>query len=497
VRVLVGGGISKRSMENLGGAGFVIEPNPHSIREALEHARAMARQKRLEAARRADLLAIFKCMQDGVVCIDNTGKLIFSNQKASRLLKLRSGSGPDALRPFYGGLLLQEVLADTVPRHDQIVDIAGEQFVVTAIPLTVQSGAPGAVALFRDVPSLQSINRKISDELSAKGFVVRNGLDGILGNSPAVAEMKRTIVRFAAAGASVLISGETGVGKELVAHALHAESGRRDKAFVAVNCAALPENLMESELFGYEDGAFTGAKRGGKLGLFEMAAGGAIFLDEVGEISHAMQLRLLRVLEAKEIMRVGGSRIRPVDVRVISASHEPLLELVRAGAFRLDLYYRLSTLKISVPPLRERPGDIPLLLGKLLGQYGKTARVISAGMHDAMRRHRWPGNIRELLAMIENYLIVLDGEDADEAAFAAIFDDVAGQARGPSPGEALLHPEASLRDSLERVKAEMARQAVRLFHGDKKAAARRLGISYPTLWRILRESEPAGGGDIG
>jgi transcriptional regulator, propionate catabolism operon regulatory protein len=486
VRVLVGGGISKRSMENLGGTGFVIEPNPHSIREALEHAVSMARQKRLEAARREDLVSIFKYMQEGVVCIDNTGALVFSNQRASRLLKLRPGHGPDALRPFYPSLLLDQVLADGAARHDAIVDIAGEQFVVTAIPLTVHSGAPGAVALFRDVPSLQSINRKISDELSAKGFVVRSGLADILGQSPAVAEVKRKIARFAATDATVLVSGETGTGKELVAHALHAESRRRDKAFVAVNCAALPESLIESELFGYEDGAFTGAKRGGKLGLFEMAGAGSIFLDEVGSISYEMQLRLLRVLEAKEIMRVGGSRIRPVDVRVVCASHEPLPNLVAAGAFRQDLYYRLATLKIHVPPLRERLQDIPELVGRLLAQQGKPPGVVSPAMYAALARHDWPGNIRELMALIESYLAVLDADAPDEAAFNDILAEAVCQA-----GRIAADAEDTLKGSLERARAQAIREAVERCGGDKKEAARRLGISYPTLWRILRRGNRA------
>lgn len=487
VRVLVGGGVSKQSMESLGGTGFVIHPNPHSIEQAMEQAMAIARQKRIEAARQADLVTILKHLQEGVVCIDNKGRLVFSNQKAAKLLKLRPGAGPEALRHFYGDLLLTKVLADRTPSHDMLVETAGQQLVVTAIPLIVHSGMPGAVALFRDVSSLQSINRKISEELSLKGFVARSGVDDILGRSTVILDMKQKIMRFATTGATVLITGETGTGKELVAHSLHTESGRSQRAFVAVNCAALPETLIESELFGYEDGAFTGAKRGGKVGLFEMANQGTIFLDEVGEVSHEMQLRLLRVLEAKEVLRVGGSRIRSVDVRVICASNHPLIDLVEEGKFRQDLFYRLSTLKISVPPLRERLEDIPILLEKALRQYGKPRSAVSPAMIEALRRHNWPGNIRELLAMMESYLILLDGTGPDEILFREVFKETTPAMRPPRQGRVLLEPGQTLKENLRRAKSTLIRQAVTFRDGDKEAAAKDLDISYTTLWRALHQ----------
>ena len=303
--------------------------------------------------------------------------------------------------------------------------------------------------------------------------------------------MKQKIMRFAPTGATVLISGETGTGKELVAHSLHTESDRSHGAFVAVNCAALPESLIESELFGYEDGAFTGAKRGGRVGLFEMADQGTIFLDEVGEINHEMQLRLLRVLEAKEVLRVGGSRIRSVDVRVICASHRPLMDLVEEGTFRQDLYYRLSTLKISVPSLRERLEDIPALLEKPLRHYGKPLKAVSPAMLEAMRRHNWPGNVRELLAMMESYLILLDGIGPNEDLFREVFKENTPATRLPCQAGALLKPGQTLKENLRRAKASLIRQAITFRDGDKEAAAKDLDISYTTLWRALHEDSSA------
>ncbi|MDR3043366.1 MAG: sigma 54-interacting transcriptional regulator [Desulfovibrio sp.] len=481
-------------MESLGGIGFVIEPNQHSICLALDHAVAVARQKREERLRHADLVAIFTQFQEGVICIDSEERVVFSNPLALQLLNVASKTPEKALAPFFSPLGLKEVLRTMQPKSDKVVSMAGESFVVRSFPLSMHGDMRCAVAFFRDVSSLQKINRKIGEELYIKGFVARSGIDDIVGDSPPMTKLKENIRRFANAEAAVLISGETGTGKELAAHALHQESARRRKPFVAVNFASLAPNLIESELFGYEDGAFTGAKRGGKMGLFEMADQGTLFLDEVGEISHEMQLRLLRVLEARELMRVGGSRIFSVDVRILSASHQPLLELVRAGRFRLDLYYRLSTLKLSLPPLRERAEDIPLILKKLLQRYEKPASIISADMLQTLNKYPWPGNIRELLALVESYLLLLDKPEADPALFHAILREnrqPAGPGAQPIPE---WDPSRTLKENLEAARTQFMRQAVQYYGGDRQLAALKLGISNTTLWRTLKGTElPATG----
>ena len=491
VQVLVGGGVSSQYMNNLGGQGFVIPTNRHSARKALLQAQALAGQKRRENAQHENLLAIFRQLEDGVICIDGSGSLVFINQKALNLLKVPTGFPMDGACGFFEKLHLFDILAGAPARNNALAEISGEQFVVTTLPVTIHQGLPGAVALFRDVPSLQKISRKIGEELYAKGFVTRYSLGDIKGQSGEIHELKKKIQRFAPTDAAVLIHGETGTGKELVAHGLHAQSRRNDKAFVAINCAALPENLLESELFGYEDGAFTGARRGGKAGLFELADKGTLFLDEVGEISHGMQLRLLRVLEAKEVMRVGGSRYLPVDVRVVSASHRPLLELVAEQFFRLDLYYRLSTLKISVPPLRDRLGDATLLVQKLLHRYGRPGSVISGAITEAVMSYHWPGNVRELLAIMESYLILLQSNNADSALFKAILQEntvIAPRSKNPAQ---LFDPEKTLQENMHTARQAMLMAALRFHDGDKKVAAEALGISYSTLWRMQRQDSGA------
>ncbi|WP_353120296.1 sigma 54-interacting transcriptional regulator [Nitratidesulfovibrio sp.] len=488
VRVLVGGGVSKAYMERLGGTGFVIAPNRHSIEKAFRQAEAIARRKRREIMQHEDLLAVFKQLGEGVVSVDAAGRLLFVNQRALNLLRLPRGLGAQA-GAILERLLLPEVLASRAPSQDALVEINGAQLVVATLPTFIHHGEPGAVALFQDVAALQKINRKIGEELYAKGFVARYDVEDILGQTPGIRTLKKKILDFAPTSAAVLINGETGTGKELAAHALHKRSTRSAHPFVAVNCGAVPENLLESELFGYEEGAFTGARRGGKAGLFELANNGTLFLDEVGEISHEMQLRLLRVLEAGEVMRVGGSRFLPVEVRIVSASHKPLLQLVAERKFRRDLYYRLSTLKIQVPPLRERLDDAALLVRKLLPRYGKAESVLCPELERQIRTWNWPGNIRELLAVMESYLIQLKTDGSDPELFAAILQENMMPEHADigvaSPFPSLFDPEGTLRDNLNEARRFIVERTVTFHGGDRKAAARSLGINYSTLWRAM------------
>lgn len=485
VRVLVGGGVSKRYMDNLGGKGFSIVTNKHSIRRAFFLAGSLAGQKRREKVLYNDLLVVFKQLEEGVIFLNGAGEPAFVNRKARTLLGLREHSDEAAAAALFRRLHLYECQKDQQSRNDFLVDVGGTQLVVTTLPVALQQGSSGAVALFRDIASIQKTNRKIGEELYSKGFVARKGLEDIKGESRALADLKSKITRFAPSTATVLIYGETGTGKELVAHALHRNSARQNKPFVAVNFAALSAHLLESELFGHEEGAFTGARKGGKAGFFELANTGTLFLDEVGELSHEMQLRLLRVLEAHEVMRVGGSRYLPVDVRVICATHKPLLDLVREGTFRSDLYYRLSTLKLHVPPLRERLDDVPLLVRDLLAQYGKSGRAICCDIKAAIREYAWPGNIRELLAVMESYLVQLPGDISSPALFRAILKENTSPRDVRAP-LSLFSPGTSLRESLQNARRAIIDEAVAFHKGNRQAAAASLGVCYSTLWRSGR-----------
>jgi len=314
---------------------------------------------------------------------------------------------------------------------------------------------------------------------------LRRGLNDLRGDSPAMQQLRQTVVLYARSPSTVLIEGETGSGKELVAQAIHRESPRRDanRPFVAVNCGAIAESLLESELFGHEDGAFTGARRGGHAGLFEAANGGTLFLDEIGEMPLALQTRLLRVLEEREVMRVGGTRPVPIDVRVISATHCDLEARVRDGRFRADLFYRLAVLRLVLPPLRARVQDIaPLLEWSLKGALA----ALDARPHPnllaelkactpLLTGYAWPGNVRELRNLTERLALFLAAEPLQALTPGFMLSVAPELARGAAPADAAAGP------TRESAAAVLAR-----FGGQRDLAADHLGISRTTLWRRLK-----------
>ena len=280
--------------------------------------------------------------------------------------------------------------------------VRGVSITFDCTPVAVNGIAAGVVISFQNVDKVQQLEGHIRKKLSNKGLTAKHHLSDIVHCSRLIDETIEDACRYAAASSNILIVGETGTGKELFAQGIHNASQRRNGPFVAINCAAMPENLLESELFGYEEGAFTGARKGGKPGLFEFAHGGTLFLDEVEGMSPALQVKLLRVLQEHEIMRVGGNKIISVDVRIVAATNESLEEKVRDGSFRRDLYYRLNTLPVLIPPLCRRGEDVFLLMERFCREL-KGEFVLSEEVKKIFRTYSWPGNIRELRNLAEYF----------------------------------------------------------------------------------------------
>lgn len=309
----------------------------------------------------------------------------------------------------------------------------------------------------------------------------------LLAESEKMKDILKTVDQIASSGATVLIEGESGTGKELIAHRIHEQSARNQKPFVAVHCAALTESLLASELFGHEKGAFTGASER-KVGRFERAHGGTLFLDEVGEISLETQVKLLRVLQEREFERVGGAKTIRVDVRLICATNKNLLDEVRAGRFREDLYYRLNVIYLKVPPLRERRSDIPPLAQSFLEHFAKlNAKKIDSFQPEALealKNYAWPGNVRELKNIMERMVVLAQG---DVVSLALIPDDIrygrdsSTARRDPSINPAALPQTAQLED----VEKEFIRAKLSEANGNKSLAAKKLGISRRTLYRKI------------
>lgn len=309
-----------------------------------------------------------------------------------------------------------------------------------------------------------------------------NQFEKIVGKSPAILEVFKTIDDVAPGNSTILISGESGTGKELVARAIHNRSQRKDNLFVAVNCAAIPENLLESELFGHEKGSFTSASDR-QIGKFEIANGGTLFLDEIGSLPLAMQAKLLRAIQEKEIERVGGQKPFAIDVRIISATNSRLLTEIKNHQFREDLYYRLNVIPLHLPPLRERPEDIPLLaeyfLHKYNREFGKKIKNFKAEVLDLFSDYDWPGNVRELENLVER-LVVLTR--AGVIGTEKLPPEIKGEAKGkPDPSETKLF------EAVQRFEADFIRHALAKSGGKKQRAAQMLGIHRNTLLQLEKK----------
>ncbi|MCC4606778.1 propionate catabolism operon regulatory protein PrpR [Xanthomonas campestris] len=381
--------------------------------------------------------------------------------------------------------------------RDCIADLraAGIQVIVgtgMAIDFAEQAGLPG-VLLYSAGSVRQALEQAIAlgtassrERPSARSHSRRpRRSDALLGDDAAMAQVRALVQLYAPHTGTVLISGETGTGKELVARQLHTGSRRRGR-FVAINCAAISESLLEAELFGYSDGAFTGARRGGHTGLIEAAQDGTLFLDEIGELPMPLQTRLLRVLEEREVLRVGATLPVAIDVRVVAASLQELHALVEQGRFRRDLFYRLAALRIALPPLRQHPDDIALLLAHYFQQLGNIASPLSEAALQRLQLHTWPGNVRELRNLVERLCIHWKAQAheslsleqlhrwAPELFDTQIGDTAATSARSDLAASRLQLTAAAVRAALDRA------------NGNRALAAQALGVSRTTLWRWMQ-----------
>lgn len=497
IRYIVGGGISKQIITSLGGEGIVALPTKEAILQGFREARAIASTRRKEQEDTAQLRAILETIKEGVIVVDNEGRVKIFNQMATEILdvELQEAIG----KPFsevIKGTDVCEVLKTRKPEIDHIRRVGDIDIVINLLPFNINAKAQGVVATFKDAISIQNIDRKLREKLYNKGFAAKYTIDHLVGKSLIMNQLLYKTEKYAKTDATILIQGETGTGKEIFAQSIHNLSSRKEKPFVAINCSALPESLLESELFGYEEGAFTGAKRGGKVGLFELANDGTIFLDDIADISPNLQMKLLRVLEEKEVMRIGGDRIVPVDVRIISATCKDLWKEVKSGRFRMDLYFRLAILKLDIPPLRERPEDLPHIVKEILYKYSRGKKRISETMIEKMKQYNWPGNIRELDSLIKRYVILLGNSVSDDQLFLELLikelDDhkVISKEASDIPEELPTDISSkTLKERLEEYEKTIIEEVLRKSQFNKKETAKKLGISVNTLWRKLHLSD--------
>ena len=490
IEVVVAPGMVLGLAEQLGMRGVLLYSHD-AVRAAIDDAVEVARAARIAAAKRERLNTLFEQLRDGVIAVDDSERIEAVNPPMQRLLgRTRQQLLGRVLGEVAPEFSLAATLRDGTEQVDDIVRLGGQTLVLSRAPIVERGVRTGAVLTCKDPATIQRVDRSLRARARPAALATRWRLSDIVGDSLAMRRAREQAQRFAHSDATVLVVGESGTGKELFAQGMHAASVRRTQPFVAINCAAFPESLLESELFGYEEGAFTGARKAGKPGLFEAAHTGTLFLDEIGDMPGSLQTRLLRVLQEREILRIGAIEPTPVDVRVIAATHRDLESRIEAGEFRRDLYYRLNILRLQLPSLRERREDLPRLAAHLLDKVlaRGTALVarerLLAWLEECIsgaRDYAWPGNVRELENLVER------------VACAAAFDSAALSAQGLRellPELARLGEAAGGAGGLAQRRAETEREVIertlRECGGDQAQACARLGIARSTLWRKLR-----------
>lgn len=407
--IIVGGGIPCSYARKLGIESISIGASKESIHEGVAYAREIIDNLHEQKCRNQVLNTVLDGVHDAVVAIDNECKIIIYNERARKLLNnsIEGVIGRKVLEVCPELKFMLDILKNKTNEYNEIRKLKNIVGTVNTSILLVDGRVNGVICSFQDITKLQSLEKKIRYELNKKGLVAKYRFQGIISNDPAMRETVAKAVKIGLTDFTVMIYGESGTGKEMIAQSIHNISSRVNEPFVAVNCAAISESLLESELFGYEEGAFTGARKGGKPGLFEIAHGGTIFLDEINSMSLNLQAKLLRVLEEKEVMRIGSDYVIPLDVRIIAAANEELKQKVREGSFRGDLFYRLSTLEVNIPPLRERKMDIVPLFKHYLKELSKEEENLDIGkeIEKKILDYSWPGNVRELKNVVQRYIL--------------------------------------------------------------------------------------------
>jgi transcriptional regulator with PAS, ATPase and Fis domain/phosphoribosylcarboxyaminoimidazole (NCAIR) mutase len=458
----------------------LIRSGAFSIRAAFLEAQKIALGRKIEKERAHEFKALVDYSLEGIISINKERVIKVFNPTAERLLNLSAkdmlGQKIDSILSFIN---YDACLVEGQQSIGQVIQLGTIWITFNIAPIIVDQSIIGAIIAFQDVTRIQEMEIRIRNELIARKFIAKYHFTDILGVSPQIIETKRIAQEMSSIDATVLISGESGTGKELFAQSIHNESQRKHGPFVAVNCAALPQNLLESELFGYVEGAFTGATKKGKPGLFEMAHKGTIFLDEISEMDKYAQSRLLRVLQEKQVMRLGDDKYIPVDMRIIAATNKNLIGLIKEGHFRQDLFYRLKVLTITLPSLRDRNNDVKHLAHHFLEHYKRQhlrQLEISPTGYNYLSEYFWPGNVRELKYFIERLVVIANEKIITEDVIKKYWQDRELETELPN-----ISTDTSLVSEDKKIAAALSQCNSNITH-----AAKLLGMDRSTLYRKLK-----------
>jgi transcriptional regulator with PAS, ATPase and Fis domain len=486
--VLTTGSCILKRCSSYGMRAGVVYPGRSSVLQAIQRAKETIAAHDSYAEYNRRLQTIINSTRDGVLVTDHRQIVIMINQMAEKILNRVADEivGKEAGSLSAG---FNQAPPAGCSEEEKIISYGDKQLVLKRTPLQLDDHTPwGTLYILQDVSEVQRLDQQIRAENIAKGLQARFALSDFRGKSIIARNIKSQAEQYACSDSTILIIGDSGTGKELIAQGIHNSSHRSYGPFVAVNCASLPETLLESELFGYAKGAFTGADRYGKAGLFELAHQGTIFLDEIGDFPIALQAKLLRVLQEKEVRRIGSDRVIPMDVRVLAATNKDLLEEVKKGNFRKDLYYRLNVLNINLPSLLERKEDIEELANLFIGRYrqkiGKKMPLLNFTQINKLLRYHWPGNVRELENFVERYVLLYKSEHNNDYLIDQFLRDTisresAQNRQNPDVLEIRIGP-------LREMELQILVKLVEGYKLDKNRVADLLGISRTTLWKRLK-----------
>lgn len=493
INLFIGDTVAKRLSDKFNRKSYVIESGADSIISAIKDAKRVLILSKIERERAEQFKTIVDFVHDGIISIDENEKIVIMNNMARKLFGIEDSCIGEKIQDIVPHTKLDEVLKTGQTQIGELQDIGSYTITTNRTPIIVDGDIKGVVATFNDVTELQKLERNVRIKLSKKGFIAKYTFDDIIHTSKVMKDSINRAKRYSPYDSPILILGETGVGKELFAQGIHNFSDRNRGPFVAINCAALPPNLIESELFGYVEGAFTGANKKGKEGLFELAHSGTIFLDEISELPLKLQGRLLRVLQEKEVMRIGDDKVIPVDVRILCATNKDLNSLIERGRFRQDLYYRINILSLRIPPLNERKGDVEILaqyfLEKYSTKYKKKIKEMDSSFVNYLKEYEFKGNVRELEGIIERSVVLARDERLDLRHLDRTLE---------KPEKISRKDKIILEDNLFLVESEVSldklnelyiKYILGKYDGAINQTANVLGISRSTLWRKLKEEE--------
>lgn len=478
----VGGITTREACEEYNLNHVMLDSDSLSIKIALDEALSLIDIQSERTQNFTLIQTILNTSEDAIIAFDKQLQITFINEKAKRIFK--SDLNQLVTKTLFPSEIKTKIYTNQESLQNHLIELNEEPHLLSIKPLISNQKVYGAVATITISTELINTETTLRKQLAEKGHIAKANFKDVIGKSKVITDTITWAKRIALSENNILIHGDTGTGKELFAQSIHNFSSRQNGPFIAINCAALATSILESELFGYEKGSFTGASSQGKMGVFELAHKGTLFLDEIGEISGELQAKLLRVIQEKEIVRVGGNNVIPVDVRIITATNKDLKKLSRKNDFRSDLFYRLSVLELELPPLKDRKEDIPLLVSNYLKTNYPTIEIEAASL-DYFKRFPFEGNIRQLINLVERCTVLAEYSKISQYIVEKVckreFDY---EENSNDPMEEILYNsiQNNITDEAKRIEAALKRN-----FGNRQQTAEELKISTTTLWRKMKK----------